>query len=141
MTVVKPYRCAVCQHSIEQWERRGKIGCPKCGTMRELLLVAEDGFVRVNWQDLRLIIELAYKTVDRTSMHMIKEKREVRDEIIAFEQVVRNLTRFQPRGSRALYERKRRTQYLLEFNDRADMTVQADGTVPSPYYIKRPPTA
>lgn len=88
-------RCPVCLATWNQ-EVLMKIGiksCPHCKTVIEPLLISQDGYIKINWQDLRVLAIYAWRW---TQMFDRTRKGDV-DAIIVFENILKHLSQYQPK--------------------------------------------
>lgn len=131
-------RCVVCEreYSLDAIRRAGIIGCPDCGTTLEPVYLAHDGYVRVNWQDLRMLAIFA----TRWSRRFDRSKRGNRDTLAALENIIEKLERYQPKNSRPLMgdnEPDNPTITIVIENRNSAPKKLKDGSVLSPFQPRR----
>lgn len=99
MTIFKRYdlRCPVClaEFSFKAMANSGIKDCPMCHTILQPLEVKHDGYIRVNWQDMRTLATYASRW---SRVFDTKNKGDV-DAIIALQNIIEGLSRFRPLGA------------------------------------------
>lgn len=138
-------RCPCCQ---AEWNSNalkasGLKGCPHCRTVLEPLKVIEDGYVHLNWQDLRVLVLYAkrwskiFDTNNRTSLDAIQAL----NNIIAKVQVHRPETGalLIPEQDivtieKAIKESSQGMVVELTIKHASEDTVEVKKSIPSPYF-------
>lgn len=156
-------RCPVCQATWNQEAlmRIGIKGCPHCKTVIEPLLISQDGYIKVNWQDLRVLAIYAWRW---TQVFDTRKKGDV-DAIIAFQNILDALAKYQPKDGAPIIpfdnvrpdpsiidaimaeikmaemnakpkhpERKEEMNFIIK---QEDLKPNAEGKIPSPFIKKR----
>jgi DNA-directed RNA polymerase subunit RPC12/RpoP len=127
----KAYRCAVCLHEYDPIEIKPGRPCPHCKSEIPMLLGCEDGYVHVNWQDLRVLADYASRFSDRFNI----DERADLDKAQQLENILHKLSHYQPRGSKPILDH-RRLPATLEINPGATMQPDHTGMTPSPFRYK-----
>lgn len=127
-------RCAVCLSQFDPAKLRGRHECPTCGTVIPPLKGSEDGFIKINWQDLRILATYAERWTDTFDLG----RRGDRDALQALQNILRQLSGFRPPGALPLLPEHLIQKTILEFNPAASMTPDETGLIPSPYVRKGP---
>lgn len=93
-------RCPAC---LAEWSKAslkmaGLKGCPHCKTVLEPLKIAEDGYVHVNWQDMRVLVLYA----KRWSKIFDMSNRVSNDAVMALDNIVKNIQNHRPESGALL---------------------------------------
>lgn len=145
MAVFKKHdqRCPVCLSEFNSQEMRqaGFKSCPVCKTTLQPLTISHDGYIRINWQDMRVLAIYAR----RWSMGFDLTKKGNRDAIQALENIIANLSKYKPNMSEpivpavdAFIVGNMQAEYNL---DNVPLNLKPDhtGMIPSPFYKRMPP--
>ena len=113
-------RCPICGTLFNKYftEKAGTEGCPMCKTMIPMLKVNQDGYIKINWADLRMLAVYAQRWARRFDM----TKKGNFDSVRRLENVILTLEHFKPQGADS----------LIELNEPVDPS----SPTPSPYYKK-----
>lgn len=104
MTILFPkkndMRCPAC---LTEWNKvslqmAGLRGCPKCKTALEPLKIEEDGYIHVNWQDMRMLVLYA----KRWSKIFDRKNRVSNDAIMALDNIVAKIQSYRPENGALL---------------------------------------
>lgn len=133
--MIKELRCQVCLQEYDRKHQR-KLGvCPFCGTHLAAMLTADDGYIRINWQQLRVLAIYA----KRWTAHFDLGKRGNKDAVQALENILHHLTQYRPKDGETLLlpEAQENVPKLTEAAAGAEpLAAQPDGSIPSPYFRK-----
>ena len=93
-------RCPVCllEWNLAAMQAAGVIGCPSCHTKIQPLKISEDGYIKINWQDLRVLAIYA----QRWSITFDLQNGGNRDALRALQNILNNLRNYQPRNAQPL---------------------------------------
>ena len=136
-------RCTLCS---KEWNdvsahAAGLHGCPYCKTMVQAQKISEDGYIKVNWQDLRMLSIFATRWSKLFDMRFQVNI----DALAALQNIISKLEKYQPKGGGVLVpaddiEVIRRAvpntdgEVEIEVHHKQPSVVP-DG-IPSPYFIK-----
>jgi hypothetical protein len=141
----KDLRCGVCLFEYTLAEVKGKRACPNCGNVLGFLQLSQDGYVRVNWHDLRILATYAR----RWTIHFDMTKAGNRFAVLALDNILESLEAFKPKGAKDLVEpaeekkiiddqERARTAYLTRPADAIAPELlfkkDATGQIPSPFF-------
>lgn len=89
-------RCPVCQAewNLEETMKAGNKSCPNCHTMLQPLKMIHDGYIKANWQDLRVLAIYA-----RRWAAMFDDTPGNQHAILALEVIIDNLKKHRPKDS------------------------------------------
>lgn len=140
-------RCPVClcEYNFKALAHQGIKQCPSCKTVLQPLLKRHDGYIQVNWQDMRTLAIYAL----RWSKIFDMNKQGDKDAHKALHNIISNLARFQPQGAPqivpekdAVYEGMKRleVQKLGDIGEGDNMKMpfkkDASGHIISPFFRK-----
>lgn len=93
-------RCHVCLQYFNLYEvQKSKVvGCPNCKTLVPPLQVINDGYIKINWQELRVLATYAR----RWAMTFSPDKKGNVDAVIALENTITGIAKFRPRNAAPL---------------------------------------
>lgn len=120
-------RCQVCLHDYSKAEQREPGVCPFCGTRLTPMLNSQAGYVRLHWQQVRMLALYARRWADQFSI----QKRGNRDSIQALTNIINHLRKYRPQGADDIGPDSIQAQPQ-------DMPVTRlpDGSVQSPYFAR-----
>ena len=89
-------RCPVCLAEFNQaaMQAAGVKGCPNCHTTLQPVLIAHDGYIKINWQDLRVLAIYA----QRWSITFDLTNGGNRDSLKALQNIINKLRAYEPKG-------------------------------------------
>lgn len=146
-------RCPVClfEFNLAAMMAAGVRGCPSCKTSLQPLKISEDGYIKVNWQDLRVLAIYA----QRWSITFDLANGGNRDALKALQNIIANLKRFEPKGAQPLVptfdaimiERRGPELRMPSSGDNFEVVdfppnvwkPDHTGMIPSPFFKKRKP--
>lgn len=85
-------RCPVCLVEFNHYEIKRATECPNCHTQVGAYMKVNDGYIKINWQELRILVAYSIRwmaTIDMT-------KRGNRDMAIALNNIILQLNKFKP---------------------------------------------
>jgi hypothetical protein len=156
MTATHPndMRCPVCllEFNSEEMKRAGVRGCAKCHTSIPPIYLAHDGYVKVNWQDLRVLAIYA----QRWSIGFDLRNKGNQDALKALENIINHLRQYKPKNAapivplvdvvRVRGDAEHDVKNIpIQFNihiplpKRYEWKPDHTGFIPSPFYQKKPP--
>lgn len=93
-------RCAVCLTGFVRAELKAvrAKNCPHCGAMVPFLKMSEDGLIKINWQDIRVLAIYA----QRWAKTFKKDLQGNIDHIKALDNIVKHLEQYKPKGGHPL---------------------------------------
>lgn len=146
-------RCPVCSAEWIQSDmmKIGVKGCPHCGTTAQLLNKKHDGYIKINWQDLRVLAIYA----ERWSSMFDMSIKGNQDAVKALQKILENLRTYRPKDGAPLtipltpivivhkhpphehHECQEPPRVHIAF-DETKRNLKPDGTgnIPSPFYRK-----
>jgi hypothetical protein len=111
-------------------------GCPCCGTQLKPYLTAHDGYIRINWQELRILAAYSMRWMETFTEAMLQMRANA-DMVRTVEQIIRQLQIYQPKGCKPLLNQPITTPVVeLEINPDAKLEPDATGNIPSPFQRK-----
>lgn len=134
-------RCPVC---LSEWNladvtAQGHKNCPQCHTPIMPMKISEDGYVKLNWQDVRVLAQYARRW---TVFFDRKNKSDV-DAIIALNHIVAKLQMCMPKDALPLFPqhevieiKQGRPPDMLDETKPIELTPDATGNIPSPFIRK-----
>lgn len=139
-------RCPVC---LAEWNQRemmhhGVKGCPYCKTALAPLKVEQDGYVKLNWQDLRV---LTIYSMRWTSVFDLTNQGNVQA-LKALQNIIESLKKYQPKGGAPLVLQEEVViinkavepkATLIHETEKMDLTPDHTGMIPSPFFRKLGP--
>lgn len=141
-------RCPVCLFEYQSAAMRAASikGCPSCHTSLTPQLLREDGWVRVNWQDLRALAIYA----QRWSITFDLSNSGNRDSLRALQNIFGKLRQYEPKGSQPLTPAMDAVVVRSTKDANGELTIEIEssitelkadhtGLVPSPFYQRKPP--
>ena len=141
-------RCQAClaEYNFEAVRRLGIAHCPHCRTSLPPMWIREDGYIHVNWQELRVLAIYAQRWGSKFDL----SKKGNQDAIRAFGNILRHLERFKPQGANPLtikddpiieghvVEQDVGRYDDLQLDPNADLKPGPDGKIKAPYRFKKP---
>lgn len=136
-------RCPVCLHvfNAEAMMKLGKKGCPVCHTVLQPLETKYDGYIRINWQDIRTLAIYARRWSKIFDIKAAGDK----DALAALQNIFNALSRFRPVGAQPLLPDKdivADTLRRVEVKEGGGMMIkqpektEPDGSIISPFFGK-----
>ncbi len=139
-------RCAVClteykasEHAHTDAVRLKR--CPFCKTQIPPLKLSSDGYVKVNWQDLRVLCIYAL----RWSTNFNLAHKANQDALTALHNIIHAFEKYQPKGELTIVPEidvvvidAHRQIGEIVFEDGTELKKDKDGKYPSPFYKKLP---
>lgn len=116
---------------------KGLKACPNCGTVIPPQKISEDGFVKVNWQELRVLATYAKRWASTFSNLPTDQ-----DMIKALDNTIMNLARYTPHGGLPIIQPD---QFMQKPPEKTIPQVaqqeekQPDGRIKSPFYQPKGP--
>lgn len=97
-------RCPVCLHEFngKAMMKLGIKGCPVCKTVLQPLVMRQDGYIRVNWQDMRTLAIYAKRW---SKIFDLRNKGD-RDATAALKNIFIKLEKFRPVGAESLVPKR-----------------------------------
>ena len=140
-------RCPVCLHDFSSAELRvtnpDGILCPRCHNEVRMRLVTEDGYIRMNWEDLRLLCIYA----ERWASQFDLTNKGNQAMVIILGNIIRQLNKSKPAGSLFLTNPDdpvviANSKKVANLGTIARFKPPRDkpNGIRSPYYQKDPPT-
>ncbi len=117
-------RCAVC---LKEFLLKKTKECPNCKTEIHPLLIKEDGYIKINWQDMRVLSTYAVRWA--TCFDLTKKGNA--DAAKALSNILVNIKNFRPTGAEKLVDENDK---IVERNMENQ---EKDGGIPSPYQIEK----
>lgn len=127
--------CQVCLHEYDVAHQKVLGVCPFCGTKLEPMVNAQAGYIRIHWQQLRVLAIYA----QRWTMHFDTGKRGNRDAVQALKNIINHLSQFRPRGAEPIVppeEVQVQTTLAKTADAPENLEREPDGSVKSPYFEK-----
>lgn len=96
----KDMRCAVCtaEFRADELKLAGVKACPNCGSTMAPLKVSQDGYIKINWQDLRTLAIYA----KRWSGVFPTNSKGNRDALLALQVILKALEKYRPKDAMPL---------------------------------------
>lgn len=93
-------RCQVCllEYHSSDVIQQGLKACPNCGTMLPPQLIAEDGYVKVNWQELRVLAIYAKRWSQIFDLNIPAD----REYMQALQNILGKFEKYRPRNGQPL---------------------------------------
>lgn len=128
-------------------EAQGMKKCARCESTVPMLVISQDGYVHVNWQDLRVLVTFAR----RWSKHFDMTRDHSYFTVMTLDRIINDLREYQPRGAKDLMDEteeqtiiqaqeRARTNYLVKPADARpikDMLKKGEnGLILSPFFKK-----
>lgn len=148
-------RCPVCgkEWLLSITMKLGVKGCPNCATSLQPLKIKDDGYVKVNWQDLRTIAIYA----ERWSSMFDMSVKGNQDAVRALQNILTHLRTYQPKEALPLtlpvtpivvIQKEKETEnhgnypktpkIRIELDDsKRELKPDSTGNIPSPFYQKK----
>ena len=140
-------RCAVCLAEFRAINYQKTNTCPLCHTIVPPLQMAHDGYVKLNWQDLRVLAIYA----QRWSTHFDLNKKGNQDALRALNNIIQSLRHYQPEGAPPIVpstdvvilegsirpKPPKKASPEIGFDEKAEIKPDANGNIPSPFYKKK----
>lgn len=124
---------------LESVRKLGYKACPQCQTALPPVLLKNDGYIKANWQDMRMLAIFA----KRWAAHFDTTKKGNRDAVVALDNICRRLESFRPGGAEPLLGRNDQMQkpsiptIVPKGEHNAQPIKLPDGSVVSPYFSPR----
>lgn len=101
-------RCVVCtmEFHLESVRKLGYKTCPQCQTPLPPVLLKNDGYIKANWQDMRMLAIFAKRWTARFDT----TNRGNRDSVVALDNICKRLESFRPEGAEPLLGRNDQMQ-------------------------------
>lgn len=96
----KDLRCPVCYGEFTLSEVQGRDRCKLCKSPVPMLIISQDGYIRVNWEDLRVLVTYSR----RWSGHFDMANEYTRMMVFALDKIIDNLRSFRPEGAKLIMD-------------------------------------
>ena len=141
-------RCPVCL-ALFDWQAQQENhteGCPVCKTTLHPMMLVHDGYVQINWQEMRMLCTFANRW-----MAGFQNTKENQDTLKAFVNLLNRITKNQPPGVQPLVPnidpvivemqeklKQQRQKEVVELPKDAPINLapNADGKIISPFFKK-----
>ncbi len=109
--MINDVRCIVCNHeyNIANARSKGVSGCPKCATVINAMPIPHDGYIKVNWEEIRMLALFAQRWTslfDRTNQGNKDTKR-------AIERICKKLEERKPKTGYTLIEETMKDESVI----------------------------
>lgn len=123
--MTKDIRCPQCGHQGE-WQYVMQLNqCPSCSTRQFPLRIAEDGFIKTNWHDIRMLCIYAQRFCATFDESVLGNKTAIE----TINRIVKEMSRFQPPNAPDLNPALDHPQIAKDIADRKQ------GDLKSPYLL------
>lgn len=149
-------RCSVCYAEWNEAElkKAGVIGCPHCKTRVQTMKISHDGFIQINWQDLRVLAIYATRWM---SLHDKEQNLYNREADVALANILNKLSRYRPKDGATIVPdidvgkvpieivqmirnigKPKQEKPEFDFNiNNQDLKPNEEGKIPSPFIKKK----